>query len=151
MVRKAVAGWMLLCLTTGAVAASLEAFIGSDSGREFRSWRLEEIPWGPPGPDGSRLAILEGPRDRPGEAFSYAFLLPDGVWVEPHWHCADARVFVARGTLLLGFGPSGAHEDVQAFPAGSYLVFPWRNVHFEGADGEVVIYGTGIGPWCTVE
>lgn len=116
-----------------------------------QAWNLTSISWDTTFQDGSRLAILEGPRNIPGKAFSYAFFLPDGKWVTPHWHCADARVFVASGTLLLGYGERFDKNATQKFTPGSYLLVPYKVSHFEGAEGDVIIFGTGAGPWCTYE
>lgn len=114
-------------------------------------WKVDSIRWDTTFADGTKLAILEGPRDIPGQAFSYAFYMPDGIWVPPHWHCADARVFVVKGTLLLGFQAQFDKSKVVEMRAGDYFVAPFRQPHYEGSRGETVIIGTGIGPWCTVE
>ena len=119
--------------------------------RPFSAWTPDDIEWDEQYADGSKLAILEGPRDRPGRDFSYAFFLPDGVWVPGHWHCADARVFVAQGTMLLGLGTAVDESVANEYPQGSYLIVPHREPHFEAAKGDLLIIGTGRGPWCTVE
>lgn len=123
----------------------------SDPIQSAKAWSIETIEWDTIFQDGSRLAILEGPRNIPGKAFSYAFYLPDGVWVTPHWHCADARVFIAQGKLLLGYGENFDKKNTQIFETGSYLLVPYKETHFEGAKGNTIIIGTGVGPWCTYE
>ena len=112
-------------------------------------WKPDQIKWDKTFADGTKLAILEGPRDVPGKAFSYAFFMPDGVWIKPHWHCADARVFVVKGTLLLGFQAEFDKTKVVEMTAGDYFLAPFRYPHYEGSRGETIIIGTGIGPWCT--
>lgn len=116
-----------------------------------RQWKLSDITWDKTFADGTKLAILEGPRDVPGKPFTYAFYMPDGVWVKPHWHCADARVFVAKGTLLLGLTAQFDKDQVVEMNAGDYFLAPYRIPHYEGSRGETIIIGTGTGPWCTVE
>jgi hypothetical protein len=116
-----------------------------------KAWELGRIEWDTVFADGSKLAILEGQRDVPGQAFTYAFYLPDGQWVAPHWHCADARVFVASGTILLGYGEQMNRQKTLAYGPGSYLLVPYKTSHFEGAQGNTTIIGTGVGPWCTYD
>lgn len=70
--------------------------------------------------------------------------------VKPHWHCADARVFVVKGTLLIGFQANFDKTKVIELNAGDYFLAPFRYPHYEGSRGETLIVGTGVGPWCTV-
>ena len=107
------------------------------------------IVWNEVGPDGTRYALLEGRRDRPGGAFSYAFFLPAGFWDPGHWHTADARVFVVSGTLYLGYGDVHDEAKLEAFPAGSYLVVPAGLRHFDGSHEDTLIIGMAAGPWST--
>lgn len=107
------------------------------------------IKWGPTAPDGTRFALLEGQRDAPGEAFSYAFALPGGVWDGPHSHSTTARIFVLKGALKLGYGPVMDKARAQRFPAGSFVLVPAGAVHFDGADEETIILGVASGVWAT--
>lgn len=113
------------------------------------AWKVESITWERAAPNGTRYALLEGVRERPGVAFSYAFSIPAGVWDSPHSHSATARVFVARGVLKLGYGDGADRSRAIAYPAGSYLVVPAGAVHFDGADEDTIIIGTAVGPWST--
>ena len=123
----------------------------SDPIQPPQAWTPSNIQWDTTFADGSKLAILEGRRDVPGEPFTYAFYLPDGRWVAPHWHCADARVFVATGTILLGYGEQMDQQRIRTYGPGSYLLVPYKVAHYEGAQGNTIIIGTGVGPWCTYE
>jgi len=114
-----------------------------------RGWTLPDIAWQSEGAKGTRFALLEGRRDEPGTAFTYAFSIPAGVWDGPHSHSATARVFVARGTLRLGDGASFDKGATRAYPAGSVIVVPASAVHYDGADEDTVIIGTAVGPWST--
>ena len=107
------------------------------------------IQWEEVAEDGTKYALLEGRRDVPGEVFSYAFSIPAGSWDPPHAHTADARVFVARGTLYLGYGEAFEREKLQAYPTGSYLLVPAGAQHFDGSEEETLIIGTALGPWAT--
>jgi Domain of unknown function (DUF4437) len=111
-------------------------------------WHIDAIDWQELGDDGTKYALLEGRRDR-AAPFSYAFHIPAGFWDPPHWHTADARVFVARGTLHLGYGNVFDRKTLQAFPAGSYVIVPANAVHFDGSDADTLIIGVAMGPWST--
>jgi len=112
-------------------------------------WTLAEIPWQTEGAKGTRYALLEGRRDQVGTAFTYAFAIPAGVWDTPHSHSATARVFVARGTLRIGYGSTFDKSAARAYPAGSVVIVPASLVHYDGADEDAVIIGTAVGPWST--
>ncbi|NBC17250.1 MAG: DUF4437 domain-containing protein, partial [Bacteroidetes bacterium] len=99
--------------------------------------------------DGTKYALLEGRRDVAGEAFTYAFFLPGGFFDPPHWHTADARICVLRGTLHLGYGEQYDARALQAFEAGTYLVVPAGAPHFDGAHEDTLIIGTAEGLWAT--
>ena len=110
---------------------------------------LESIEWQDVGADGTRYALLEGRRDRPGEAFAYAFQMPAGFWDPPHWHTSDAHVTVVKGTLELGYGEEFDPDYLTAFPAGSELVVPANARHFDGSNEETLIVGRAVGAWST--
>ena len=113
------------------------------------AWDPDRIAWQEINPDGTKYALLEGRRDRPGEAFTYAFFIPAGVWDRAHWHSADARVVVVRGVLRLGYGDSLDVAATREYPLGSYLLVPAETHHFDGADVDTIIIGTATGPWET--
>lgn len=113
------------------------------------AWNPDTIRWQRVNPDGTKFALLEGTRDTPGVAFTYAFFIPAGVWDAPHSHAATARVFVARGTLHLGYGDAPDKGRAAAFPVGSILVVPAGAHHFDGSDTDTIIIGTAVGPWST--
>jgi quercetin dioxygenase-like cupin family protein len=117
--------------------------------REGHVWYSDSIPWQEIGADGTKYALLEGRRDKAGEAFTYAFFIPAGFWDAPHWHTADARVFVARGKLKLAYGTSFDRNKANTFGQGDFLLVPANAVHYDGADEDTVIIGTVVGPWAT--
>ena len=112
-------------------------------------WTLDGNVWDEIAPDGTRYALLEGRRDVAGGVFSYAFFIPAGFWDPAHHHTADARVFVAKGALSLGYGDELAPEMATRYPAGSFLLVPAGDRHFDGAREDTLIFGTAIGPWAT--
>lgn len=109
----------------------------------------DAIPWQEEASDGTKYALLEGSRDVAGSPFSYAFFIPRGFWDPPHRHTADARVFVASGTLYLGEGEVEDRAKLQAFPAGSLVIVPANAWHFDGSDEDTLIFGCAVGPWAT--
>jgi hypothetical protein len=114
-----------------------------------KAWTVDSIPWQAAAPNGTRYALLEGVRDHPDGAFSYAFFIPAGTWDSPHWHSTTARVFVAKGSLRIGYGAKLDRNAATTYPAGSYVLVPARAVHFDGADVDTIIVGVATGIWAT--
>jgi hypothetical protein len=113
------------------------------------AWTPETIHWQRTNPDGTRFALLEGVRDRPGVPFTYAFFIPAGVWDGSHRHAATARVVVAKGRLHIGYGERLDKAKAQTFPVGSVVIVPAGAAHFDGSDEDTIIIGTAVGPWST--
>ena len=114
------------------------------------NWDANNIAWQDVGQDGTKYSLLEGRRDKEGVAFTYAFYIPAGFWDPPHRHTQTARVFVAKGTIYLGYGEVEDHTKLQAFSEGSLVVVPANAVHFDGSHEETVIFGCAVGPWSTI-
>jgi Domain of unknown function (DUF4437) len=112
-------------------------------------WHIDAIAWQDIAADGTKYALLEGMRDMAGVPFSYAFFIPAGFWDPSHWHTVDARVFVAKGTLYLGYADEIDKTKAKAFPAGSYVMVPADMRHFDGSNEDTLIFGTAVGPWST--
>jgi hypothetical protein len=114
-----------------------------------RHWFPDTVDWQDTGDDGTRYALLSGNRTTPGLVFTYAFLIPPGFWDPPHWHTQTAHVFVAKGTLQLGYGSVHDRAALIAFPAGAFVEVPADARHFDGAEEETIIFGVACGPWAT--
>ena len=114
-----------------------------------QSWNTHNLEWQDIGTDGTKYSLLEGSRDQVGTGFTYAFQLPAHFWDAPHWHTADARVVVLRGTLYLGYGETFDHAKLKEYPAGSVVFVPANAVHFDGSLEETLIVGMAIAPWKT--
>ena len=138
-----------LSVAAMAAAVSTASAALADDLPQRQGWTPNGIAWQTQGADGTRFALLEGVRDKPGTAFSYAFFIPAGVWDAPHSHSVTARVFVARGTLRIGYGASADTSRAVSYPADSYVIVPANAVHYDGADEDTVIIGTATGPWST--
>jgi mannose-6-phosphate isomerase-like protein (cupin superfamily) len=117
--------------------------------RDGQAWHPDNIPWQEIGADGSKYALLEGRRDQPGVAFTYAFWLPAGFWDAPHWHIADARIFVVSGKLKLAYGTSFDRGKAPSFGPGSCVLVPANAIHYDGGDDDTLIIGTAVGRWAT--
>jgi quercetin dioxygenase-like cupin family protein len=119
----------------------------AEQARKPQAWDVKTIQW-QVNSDGTKDALLEGRRDVPGEAFTYAFFIPAG-YHEHHWHSSDARVVVVQGALKVSFGETLDLEHLKSYPTGTYLLVPANVKHTMAADEDTVIIGTAIGPWST--
>src|SRR5262245_56158036 len=129
MVSFAIASLLLLA----AVASAKDA----QAPKQPQSWDATSIQWQDVAADGTRYALLEGRRDVPGEAFTYAFLIPPGYY-EHHWHTSDARVAVIKGALKLSFGETLDLKNLKTYPAGSFVLVPANMKHTMTADEETI-------------
>ena len=116
--------------------------------RQPEAWNAKTIKWQEVYPDGTKYSLLEGRRDVPGQAFTYAFFIPAGYW-EHHWHSADARVAVVSGALRVSFGDKLDKDGSTTYSEGTFLLVPKNMKHTMGADVDTIIIGTAVGPWST--
>lgn len=110
----------------------------------------EGIEWGPGSPKlpaGAQIAVLQGDPSVPGEMYVFRAKLPDGFAVAPHIHPEDENVTVIQGTFMIGFGETRDPEALRACPAGSYVVLPKKDPHFNLIKGETILQFHGIGPY----
>lgn len=105
--------------------------------------------WGPPARDGSRYALLDGDPATCGAVFCYALWLPAGFRDPPHLHSTDARIFIASGALLLGYGDRANFAAALRIEAPAFVRVRAHCVHFDGVDVDTLIFGTATGRWCT--
>jgi len=137
--------FLSLALLAGGVPQSAAP---AGQAKSPRAWDAKTIEWQEVDADGTKYALLEGHRDVPGEAFTYAFFIPAG-YHEHHWHSADARVAVVQGALKVNFGETLDLEHTTAYPVGSFLLVPANVKHTMAADVDTIIIGTAVGPWAT--
>ena len=137
-----------LVLTVLSVTAVPQNVDTAKTPKSAQAWDAKSIKWQDIGADGTKSALLEGRRDVPGEAFTYAFFIPAG-YHEHHWHSADARVAVIQGALNISFGESLDLEHMTAYSVGSFLLVPANVKHTMSADVDTIIIGTAVGPWAT--
>jgi quercetin dioxygenase-like cupin family protein len=129
---------LLMALTTAVTMSAQSA----------QSWDAKSIVWQNVYPDGTKWSVLEGDKDAPGKAFTYAFFIPAGYW-EHHSHNQDARVAIISGALKVAIGEHLDKQGAKTYAAGSYLLVPANVQHTMGADVDTIIIGTAIGPWKT--
>src|SRR6266567_8944840 len=96
-----------------AAGSSSQTANTSTSAKGPQAWDAKSIQWQDIDTDGTKYALLEGRRDVPGEAFTYAFFIPAG-YHEHHWHSSDARVAVLQGALKVSFGETLDLEHMTA-------------------------------------
>jgi hypothetical protein len=118
------------------------------SAQQPQAWTPDTIHWQETNSDGTKYSVLQGRRDVPGEAFTYAFFIPAGYW-EHHWHSADARVAVVKGELQIAYGPAFDKVHAKGYGVGAYVLVPKNVQHTMGAKVDTIIVGTAVGPWAT--
>ena len=62
------------------LALALIALAPAVGAEEPQAWTPATIHWHEVNPDGTKYAVLQGRRDLPGEAFTYAFFIPANYW-----------------------------------------------------------------------
>ncbi|MCX6598322.1 MAG: cupin domain-containing protein [Acidobacteria bacterium] len=130
-------------------AALLNQPLAAQERPESLIWSPDSIRWDRTDPDGTKYAVIDGDRERPGQPFTYAFWMPDGVWVKAHTHTQQAHVAVVKGTLLLGFGKKMDQKATKAVKTGEFFIVRAGVPHFEGSRGETLIIGSALGGWKT--
>jgi quercetin dioxygenase-like cupin family protein len=133
------------------VIAIVMALLGSQAvgqSTAVKTWDANSIVWQSIDADGSKWAVLEGDKDAPGKAFTYAFLVPAGHW-EHHSHNQDARVAVISGALKVSVGHQLDKDGAKTYSVGSFLFVPANVEHTMGADVDTICIGTAVGPWKT--
>jgi quercetin dioxygenase-like cupin family protein len=131
-----------------AVVMVLVGALAVGQSSSVKTWDPNNIVWQNSYPDGTKWSVLEGDKDAPGKAFTYAFYIPAGYW-EHHSHNQDARVAVVSGALKVAIGSKLDKEGAKAYPVGSFLLVPANVEHTMGADVDTIIIGSAIGPWKT--
>lgn len=109
-----------------------------------------ELKWEPAPPKlppGAQFAVLEGDRSKPGVAYTFRARLPDGYSVPPHWHSMDENITVIQGVFGLGLGEKFDRSAIRELPAGSYVMMPKGEPHFNLVRGETILQFHGIGPY----
>ena len=110
----------------------------------------DSVKWGPASPKlppGAQFAILMGDPSKPGAPYVFRAKLPDGFSVPAHWHPMDENVTVISGVFMLGFGERLDTARTRAMEAGSYIMLPAKEPHYNVVRGETILQFHGIGPY----
>ena len=95
---------------------------------------------------GSETATLVGDPSKPGLYVVLQKWLPHNN-SRPHFHPNDRYITVLSGTWWVNTGPKYDPDGMKPVPAGSFVVHPGKEIHYDGAkDGECILEIVGIGP-----
>lgn len=108
---------------------------------------LRWVPAPPKLPPGAQFAVLEGDRSKPGVPYAFRAKLPDGYSVQPHWHTMDENITVIKGVFGFGLGEKFDRAAIRDLPAGSYVMMPKGERHYNLIKGETILQFHGIGPY----
>ena len=97
---------------------------------------------------GLQSAVVEGDPQK-GGTFTMMLKLPDGFWIQPHFHNVDKRLVVVKGQLLMGHGDAVDASNATALKTGGVAVVPANTHHYEGGKGETIVALIATGPFTT--
>src|SRR5687767_9361262 len=97
-------------------------------------------------PRGARMAMVDGDLTKPGP-FAFRLVLPANYRIPPHFHPADERVTVLKGTFYMGRGEKFKASSARALPAGGFTTMPAGMRHFAFSKKGCTIQVHGIGTW----
>ena len=131
----------------GGALSMLLLLVGSAAGQHHAPIVVApgEITWGPPRPNGVRVAVLEGNPDVPGP-FTMRVWLPANWTIAPHTHRAVEYLTVLSGVLYAGHGEQFNAAEMKVLAAGGFMVMPPQTPHFLMVREETVIQVQSIGP-----
>ena len=107
----------------------------------------EAIQWRGPA-TGVQTSIAEGNPQADGP-FTMMLRLPDGAWIQPHFHNVPKRLVVIKGELLMGHGDKVDAAQATVLKAGGVAVMPASTHHYEGGRGETIVALIANGPFTT--
>jgi quercetin dioxygenase-like cupin family protein len=132
-----------LAVAAGVALASLPSVFAED----FRIVKPDEIQYQPnPAGSGPDIAVIYGDPQKP-EFYIIRARFKPGVMSQPHMHPTARHVTVISGTWWAGTGKTFDPSKTVPLGAGSYMLHPANEPHFDGAkDVEAVVEIKGIGP-----
>ena len=107
----------------------------------------DSIQWRGPA-TGLQTAVVEGNPQGAG-TFTMMLKLPDGFWIQPHFHNVAKRLVVVKGELLMGHGDVVEASKASALKTGGVAVVPANTPHYEGGKGETIVALIATGPFTT--
>ena len=133
------------------VFAAITLTSGDSNKKEIIAFTPPQVRWFTPSyyTDGRERAQLLGDSSQGGTWVDRA-KIPAGKRVRAHTHPQDEVVTVIEGTWYLGEGTKSNSADLQAYPAGSFLVIPAGVPHFvETRESAVIVQMSGNGKFQT--
>ncbi len=107
----------------------------------------DSIQWRGPA-TGLQTAVVEGNPQNAG-TFTMMLKLPDGFWIQPHFHNVAKRLVVVKGELLMGHGDVVEASKASALKTGGVAAVPANTPHYEGGKGETIVALIATGPFTT--
>jgi mannose-6-phosphate isomerase-like protein (cupin superfamily) len=101
-------------------------------------------------PVGAKMAVVEGDPKARDVLFTVRLRLPANYMVMPHRHLADEHVTVLSGRFDMGIGDRFDPAQLNALPAGSFMVMPAGSNHFAMTRSETEVQVHGVGPWAQI-
>lgn len=144
-------GWSRLLLAamvaTCAVTLPNSTAFGQADGRGFVRIAPEQIKWvDEPDGLGVKRAVVQGDPSKPG-IYVIRVHFPKGVMSTNHRHREDRHAVVLQGTWWTGTGEQFTPDKTVPLKAGSYMMHPAGEAHFDGAkDEDVILQLIGVGP-----
>jgi quercetin dioxygenase-like cupin family protein len=96
---------------------------------------------------GAQVAVIEGPLNQAGVAFTARIKFPANAKVPPHWHATTEHATVLSGVLNMGVGDKFDKSKTQALGPGSVSIMQPGTPHFAWFSQETVLQLHGTGPW----
>ena len=140
MPRVGVCGWVGLIATVLALLASGAA------AQEWKPLLPGDLRWIElPSYPGVRFAVLAGGLAEPGP-FTVRAKFPPNYRLGPHTHTDDRGLTILEGSWMQGIGDRLDPANAVPMPAGSFVLIPANQVHFDisGPEGATVQV-TGMG------
>jgi quercetin dioxygenase-like cupin family protein len=130
-------------VAAGVALAALPGVFAAD----FRVVKPDEIKFLPnPNGTGPDIAVIHGDPQK-AEFYIIRARFKPGVMSQPHTHPTDRHVTVISGTWWAGTGKTFDPSKTTPLTAGSYMLHPANEPHFDGAkDVEAIVEIKGIGP-----
>lgn len=140
-------GVLALLALAGALTLPGSTAFGEVDAKGFVRIKPEEVKWvDEPDGMGVKRAVIQGDPTKEG-IYVIRVWFPPGVMSNNHRHREDRHAIVIKGTWWTGTGDTFTPDKTVPLKAGSYMMHPHGESHFDGAkDEEAIIQLIGYGP-----
>ena len=141
---------LTLVAIAGTVTLAGSLAIAQTDARGFVRMSPEQVRWvDEPDGLGVQRAVIQGDPAKPG-IYVVRIRFPRGVMSNNHFHKEDRHAVVLTGTWWTGTGSEFVPDKTVPLEAGSYMMHPGGEHHFDGAKEEdVTLQLIGYGPSVT--